>query len=530
VPKERLIALFWALVFLVVLCPAAAGSGRANEKFLIIHLDAVSSLDFFRELEAGNIPNIASAFEEGHHVRYGLSLYPGGTEIIYPRLKSGWDNSVHHTVGWGYLNRETGEIVGDIQVFLEMFRGFPRRNRHQFLLGLPVLRHLAGLSLLNVPRLLETQDVVEFFWFNTDVMGHLLGKDAHLESLYWFDYYFGLLLDSGKLNNVNLVLYSDHGMTTHDVQVINHNSIISEVLGEHLLYFAYPNVYLVDPGKKMDVAKIVGAHPQIDLALTMPAHNKVLGYHNSGVFEVNMRDGEFQYLYEEEDLFDYSSLNYDGAFLSKEDWLSLTREHRYPGVPPNIFSYLSNPNTGDIVIVLNPPRIPYAIRAQRGNHAGLLNTDTQVPLLLFGPAFRDLDSFEEFWLHELYSVHLSMIDFQAQPYRENHCITLLHPSKFDVVLSPTHRWRFGAVFSEMVIEPFLEVDLYSSFLTRLWVGSGVANGRLNLQFRVEAFLSDWSIEWLKRPNSDSHWRFFWRIHDQIEAVCSNSGIGFRFFF
>ena len=517
-------------MILIISTPVLAADGQANQKFLIIHLDAVSSIDFFRELEAGNIPNIAEAFKNGYQIRYGLTLYPGGTEIIYPRLKQGWDNSVNHNVGWGYLNRDTEEIVRDHQIFLKMFFDFPRRNRHQFLLGLPLLRHLAGLSLLNVPRVLETQDAVEFFWFNTDVMGHLLGGKSHLESLYLFDHYFGLLTKTNSLDNVNLVLYSDHGMTASDVKVVNQNSIIPQIVGDQLLYFAYPNVYLVDPSGKINVAKAIGTHPLIDMALTMPSANRVLGYHSDGVFEVNRKGAGFQYQYKGEDPFDYESLGYDGTSLSKEDWLRFTREHLYPGVPPNIFSYLSNPNTGDIVVVLNPPRIPYAVRAQRGNHAGLINTDTLVPLLLSGSAFEDYDDLEEFWLHELYSVHLPMIDFHASPHRESHSITLTYPFRVEVILSPAYRWRFGAAFSEKAVEPWLEVDLYSSFLTRLWVGPAVTNTGLELQYRLEAFLGDWSVEWLKRTSSDRKWCVSWRINEHTETVFSKSRLGTRFLF
>ena len=488
--ERRIIRVFCIFMLLIISSPALGANDQANQKFsLFIWMQSRPSI--FQGIRSGNIPNIAEAFKNGYQVRYGLTLYPGGTEMIYPRLKQGWDNSVNHNVGWGYLNRDTGEIIRDSQIFFEMFFDFPRRNRHQFLLGLPFLRHLAGISLLNVPRVLETQDAVEFFWFNTDVMGHLLGRQAHLESLYSFDHYFGLLMNTGQLDNVNLVLYSDHGMTTSDVRVVNHNVIIPKIVGEQLLYFAYPNVYLVDPSEKVNVAEAIGTHPQIDMALTMSGNNRALGYHSGGVFEVHRQGAEFQYQYQGEDPFDYESLGYDGAFLSKEDWLSFTREHPYPGVPPNIFSYLTNSNTGDIVVVFNPPRIPYAVRAQRGNHAGLINTDTLVPLLLSGSAFEDYDYLEEFWLHELYSVHLSMIDFHASPHRERHSITLRYPSSAEVVLSPAYRWRFGAALSEEIIESWLEVDLYSSFLARLWVGPAVTSTGLNLQYRFEAFLGDW---------------------------------------
>ena len=142
------------LIIFVLVCSTALGRERAD-KFLVLHLDAVSSADFFAELEAGGLPNIAELFQNGQKVKHGLTLYPGGTEIIMPRIKEGLDNSQGNSVGWGYLDREIGAEIGDVPIFLEMFSGFSRRNRHQFVTGIPVFHHLAGLSMLNIERIWE---------------------------------------------------------------------------------------------------------------------------------------------------------------------------------------------------------------------------------------------------------------------------------------------------------------------------------------------------------------------------------------
>ena len=110
----RLTLLFIVLVFVFI--PTA----EAANPFLILHLDAVSSQDFFRELEAGNLPNIEALFADGIHIRHGMSLFPGGTEMIYPRLKAGLSNSQGESVGWGYVDPTSKKVVRQLDVLLDL--------------------------------------------------------------------------------------------------------------------------------------------------------------------------------------------------------------------------------------------------------------------------------------------------------------------------------------------------------------------------------------------------------------------------
>ncbi len=512
------------LIIFVLVCSTALGRERAD-KFLVLHLDAVSSADFFAELEAGGLPNIAELFQNGQKVKHGLTLYPGGTEIIMPRIKEGLDNSQGNSVGWGYLDRETGAEIGDVPIFLEMFSGFSRRNRHQFVTGIPVFHHLAGLSMLNIERIWETQDVVEFFWFHSDVMGHLSGREAHLKSIRTFDRYLGLAAQRGKLDGANLVLYTDHGMTTEGVETVRHETIITQIVQDELRYLAYPNIYLHDPGQKDHLAQEIAEQTAIDIALIKVSDEVVRGYTAHGHFEIAHKNGRFAYRFVGEDYFGYADLGCADTFLSKDEWLRQTKEHIYPAAPPNLFSYLSNPRVGDIVTILNPPKIPFALRAQLGNHAGLKASDLTVPLLVTGPAFEDLASIEEFWLHELYSVHLPMIDFRAKASRERHMINLSYPASVELTLSPAYRWRAGLAISEQGTKPWLEYDLYSSFLTRIWVGALFDDHRLNWQMRVEGFVGDVGVSWLKRGDQEGQFRFHWRFVEQAEITVSKEMVG-----
>ncbi|NLJ81457.1 MAG: alkaline phosphatase family protein [Firmicutes bacterium] len=513
---------FLSLALMLLIIFSAASSAEAKEdKFLIIHLDAVSSIDFFKELEEGRLPNTAELFASGQQSRYGLTLYPGGTEMIYPRLKEGLDNSQKSLIGWGFLERETGRKIRDIPIFLELVSSFSRRNRHQFLLGFPVLTNLAGLSLLNIERLWETQDVVEFFWFHTDVMGHLLGRDHHLKSLRRFDYFLGLAAKSGRLDGANVILYTDHGMTTEDVEVVYHKRVILDALGSRIKFLAYPNIYLYNPEDKVELARQMAKEAELDLALVKISKDVIRGYSSGGSFEVSRSGDRYLYSFLGSDYFGYLEAGCADVYLSKEEWLQHTKDHLYPAAPPNLFGYLSNPSVGDIVIVIDSPRIPFAFRAQRGNHAGLKNTDLLVPLLFAGPAFAEKEAPGVFWLHELYSKHFPQLDFKSRR-RERHAFSISYPFRAEVVFSPFYRWRCGLTIQGQKAEPWLECDLYSSFLTRVWGGLRITENRLDWQLKVDAFLGNVAVSWLKRQGRNGKFSVDLRLNEQVEL---NIGAG-----
>src|SRR5690554_3272895 len=154
----------------------SVNAGTENDKFLVIHLDAISSLDLFEQLELGYLPNLAEIFSKGQMIKHGVTLFPGGTEIMLTRLKKGLDNSEGPVVGWGYFQQDTGRKMTTVPVFLKKLRHLDARSRDHYLLALPPLHHLAGLSLLYLERIWETQDVIEFYWFNTDLAGHMFGN------------------------------------------------------------------------------------------------------------------------------------------------------------------------------------------------------------------------------------------------------------------------------------------------------------------------------------------------------------------
>jgi len=167
------LSIFCVLIIVIILLSFPV-TGEASPKFLIFHLDAVSSQNFFQYMKEGYLPNLKAVFEDGHMIHHGLSLYPGGTETTVPHLKEGIDNS-KGGVGWGYYDREKEKVISNYKTFFYLFSYIPRRAKACFIYGAPGLDPFMFLPLLNVPELLETYGVIEFYWFTTDALGHLMG-------------------------------------------------------------------------------------------------------------------------------------------------------------------------------------------------------------------------------------------------------------------------------------------------------------------------------------------------------------------
>ncbi|MDY0383006.1 MAG: alkaline phosphatase family protein, partial [Atribacterota bacterium] len=401
--------IFFTVLFLLLflsLSFAAQTNSDTNPKFLIVHLDAVSSPNFFQYMDEGYLPHLKEFFGEGNIIKYGLSLFFGGTEMIYPRLKKGLGNEVGESVGWGYYDREKDRVVSDIKTFSHMFSSIPRRARASIIYGIPFFDNLMFLPILNIPQLLDTYGVIELLWFATDATGHALNEKIYLNSIRRFDRYFGRLVKNLNIDEVNIIIYSDHGMSFDNEIYINHVPLIKNVVGDGLRAFLFPNVYLKDINLKDYYAQKIIEETEIDFTFYKKEDNPkyVVGYSASAkiVFEEN-EDGRVRYLYEGDDVFDYYKDGYRGQWLTDLEWLSLTRDSKYPAVPPNIFRFLSNKNSGDIILVVNPPKIIHTMLNYSANHHGITNTDLLVPILLRGKELDHLYDREEMWLHTLFT-------------------------------------------------------------------------------------------------------------------------------
>ena len=492
----RIIPGYHILVMVIILIILLSFSliGETSPKFLIFHLDAVSSRDFFQYMEDGDLPNLKAVFENGHIIHYGLSLFPGGTETIYPRLKKGLDNSTGDSVGWGYYDRNKERIVPTYKTWFYMFSHIPRRARDCFIYGIPGLDTFMFLPLLNVPELLETYGVVEIIWFATDALGHIMGQKLRNASIYRFDRYFGNLVKRLNLNEVNLIVYCDHGMSFGDFTVINQGKEIKRIVGNNLQAFLHPNLYLKNPDTKDKVARDIVLGSEIDFAFYLNDLHQMIGYFDQGKVIFEEKEGKFRYLFEGMDVFSYYNAGYNGEWLTALDWLAYTEESRFPAALPNLYNLLLNERAGDIVIVINPPKIPYTSLHYMANHAGVTDTDLMVPILLRGPQLEHLYDRKEMWLHNLFTGIPELSFENLEPAREKNFFSFWgngygeHNSGFELSLSPAYRWNFGFHYSDDVYRSWLEYDLYSSYLIRLWTGAGLQYDGQNLDALVQARL------------------------------------------
>ncbi len=483
---------FYILAIVIILLSFSV-EGETSPKFLIFHLDAVSSQNFFQYMEDGYLPNLEAVFENGHTIRYGLSLFPGGTEIAVPHLKEGLDNSTGG-VGWGYYDRDKEKVVSKIKTFFHLFSYIPRRAKASFIYGIYGFDPFMFLPLLNVPELLETYGVIEFYWFTTDPLGHQMVLRLYEASIRRFDRYFGNLVKKLNLNEVNIILYCDHGMSFGDFAVINQKKEIKRIVGNDLLLFIYPNVYLKNPDKKDKIARDIVLGSEIDFAFYREDPHRVVGYFDQGTVIFEEKEEKLRYLFEGKDAFGYYSSGYNGEWLTTLDWLSRTRESKFPAVPPNIYKLLLNEKVGDIVIVINPPKIPIFYLCDLGNHAGLTNTDLMVPILLKGPQLEHLYDREEMWLYNLYTSIPELSFENLEPAREKNSFSFWgsgygeYNSGFEMSLSPAYRWNFAFRYNDDIYRSWLEYDLYSSYLMRLWTGVGLQYKEQSLDALVQARL------------------------------------------
>ena len=483
---------FYLLVIVIMLLYFSV-IGETSPKFLIFHLDAVASRDFFQYMEEGDLPNLKAFFEDGQMIHYGLSLFPGGTETSVPHLKTGLDNSTGG-VGWGYYDREKEKVISDKKTFIDLFLTLPRRARASFIYGVPGLDPFNLLPLLNVPELLDTYGVVQFYWFTTDPLGHFMGKRLYMNSIRRFDRYFGNLLKKLNLDEVNIIFYCDHGMSYGRFINAPQGEEIERIVGNNLQAYIHPHIYLKDADTKDKTAREIVLESEIDFAFYRENPHRVVGYSNQGkmIFEEN--EGKIRYLFEGEDRLDYYSSGYNGEWLTDSDWLSRTREKQYPAVPPNIYNLLLNERTGDIIIVINPPKIPIFSLRYPANHSGVADTDLMVPILLKGEQLKHLYSREEMWLHKLYASIPELSFENLEPAREKNSFSFWggnlgdYNLGFEMFLSPAYRWNLGFRYDDDVYRGWLEYDLYSSYLIRLWTGAGLQYNGEDLNALVQARL------------------------------------------
>ncbi len=487
-------SLFFLISFLFL---APSVQAELEPRFLILHLDAVSAEDFFRELERGSIPNIERVFVDQGHIFKAMALFPGGTEVTVPRMKTGEGIYGEGPSGWGYYDYENERMVTKPEVAIEYSPSVLRRARGNFTNVFPLVDRTAIFDIMNIPSLLERYNVVEFYWFSTDFYGHYFGVEKHLDSIKRFDRYFGYLVDRIDLEQVNIILYVDHGMTFGESETLHYSEFIEEVVGENLLGERYPNIYLKEEDKKEDIARKLAEKEGIDLAFIREETGEIRGFHNQGEIIFSGKEGRIKYTYIDQDIFNYYELGYSGEYLDYVQWLERTVSAEYPAVPPLIFNYFDNPRTGEIVTVINHPyifanpllfklpvdwieeQIGFSLVMGKGSHAGLRHTDLLVPAMVRGPQLEHLYDKEVMWLQDIFQ-SIPELEFNCyEPSREEHRVSSwagggLEEISFSASFSPTYRYNIAVQKHPDATLGMVERDMLSTHSLRIWLGGGLA--------------------------------------------------------
>jgi len=494
VRRSRLSANFLIAALVVVcaflwsaLCPAAGvaataspETGRSQSPYLVIHLDAVSSATFFELYDSGCLPNIEGAFRNGKVVRQAVSPFCPGTETLYPRIVNGNGQFDACPTAWEYVDRTTGSHTTHTETAVGLFSILPRYALTQAIHALPGLEWLSGWGLLN-----QQASVMQLDRFIGNLMLQMSGE------------------------SLNLVIYSDHGMSYFQ-HMVDPDKAMAEAAAGEAEFCYYPNLYLRNPAQAERIASELASCDEIDFAFYRSGPGMVAGVHAGGKVAFSAGPAGIAYGFEGSDPFGYCDLGYAGEPLSDQSWLSLTAGSRYPAVPVQVFRYMESPLSGDVVVVIDPPKGLLTPSCPVGCHTGLSDSAVTVPVLLVGPDIDDMATDDQFWLHTLYRDILG-VDPHEPPSasREPHYLKA-SPHSFSLALSPARQLYVHANVDSGGWDILGEVGVARTFNTRVWVGTGIAarqwpadedmrtsgsSLQAALSARAEVFLGPLVLDW-----------------------------------
>lgn len=281
------------------------------------------------------------------------------------------------------------------------------------------------------------------------------------------------------------------------------------------------------PATRAEVAERVLRETRYDFAFVASGPDRVTGWSSQAEFAFEREGERIRYTHDgSEDPLGYGSLGYGGEALSPDDWLSLTHAAPFPYTPVRVFELLENPRAGDVVVVLNAPRVMDGPWSIAGNHQGLTAVEMTVPVLVRGPDLNHLRGRQYIRLEELLPEDGAGLPRPRSPGRETHTAQLWAPTASDqplelhVEASPRYRTRIGLeAVGRDSHRAWGMFDLSSGYLARLWVGVGVRGGpdsgaflTAEYRFRVRDVGLDLQVTSGGAPDLE----FFYRIGNHLE--------------
>jgi hypothetical protein len=455
-------------------------------KFILIHVDAVSGIYLEQELEKGNLPNLYAYFGDHGIVDYAITYFPSKTPTVISSLRFGDTIREADLPGWEYvIDRAEGTVVKTVGTFLRMIFSTSRLSRTNILYGVPFFHWLAGPALVNTADYLKDYHVVQFYWFNIDTHGHFFGEEEYLNAYRDFDRQFGRLIKRID-DDVNVIVYSDHGMTFgRGVEI---DLVIEKLVDDDLKLYSYPSLYLTDREKAGYYAKRVLKETELDFTFYKPEEDILKGYHKDAtlLFYKNQEEQTIRYEYSGHDVLGYYDKGYSGEYLNQYEWLELTHQFEYPLAPVVLYHSMDNPGSGDLITLFEGDKYNQTGYGSSGNHGGFVDKDMRSILMVRGPEVAKLYNRKYYWLPDLFN-DIQGVDFERRPPRERHVFS----SRYDfrrnrtvtgISASPLYRMNYGLTayntgFSHLTdfdrIDIWGKADLFRSYISRFWVGTGL---------------------------------------------------------
>jgi hypothetical protein len=474
---------FLGILLLLFLIPQKS---ECNDppKFILIHLDAVSSEFFLQEMEKGNMPNIQEFFGDIGRIDYTITYFPSKTPVVISSIREGSTPRESALPGWKYTNEERSSKVGMVGSFLKMAFSKSRLSTTNLIYGLPVFNWMAGPALVNTAYYLKDYHVLQFYWYNIDTQGHFYGKEAYLVALNIFDEKFGKLVK--RLDDeVNVIVYSDHGMTFG--KGVEIDDTISELVGQDLDLYSYPTLYISDQTKKDYYARRLLEETELDFTFYEISKNEIKGLHRDAeiYFIKDTLANTIQYQFEGEDVFGFNEAGYTGDYLTRYEWLEISHNTRFPMAPVNIYYHLNNEIAGDILTLFEEDKYEQTGYSRMGNHGGFTWQDMTTPLLIRGSEVSQLYGKTYYWLPDLFN-DIEGVNFDQRPPRDRHTIASRYDfrkkqSVTELSFSPIYRLKYGATFYNSDFNSWSDfdrvdiwgkADLFRSYLSRFWIGTG----------------------------------------------------------
>ena len=116
--------------------------------------------------------------------------------------------------------------------------------------------------------------------------------------------------------------------------------------------------------------------------------SNIVVQNKEGTAIITKVNDKYQYHIHSADPLEYKNLNLIDTFLTKDKWIELTYESKYPDAVYRLFSIMQSPNIGDLVITSQEgydlaKDFEMFVNNYKGGHGGLRADQISVPYIIY---------------------------------------------------------------------------------------------------------------------------------------------------